>query len=115
MTESFSQSRRGVLKASAMIAGTAMVNSFIAQTAHAASGDTIKVGLIGCGGRGTAAAGQALSTDQGPIELVAVADAFEDNARSALGALKAKFKGSPDKVKVTEDVVADGVDTLPSS
>ena len=110
MMESFNQSRRGVLKASAMIAGTAMVNSFIAQSAHAASGDTIKVGLIGCGGRGTAAAGQALSTDQGPIELVAVADAFEDNARSAIGALKAKFKGSPDKVKVTDETIFSGFD-----
>ncbi len=43
-----------------------------------ARGDaTLRIGLVGCGGRGTGAAAQALSTS-GPVELVAMADAFED-------------------------------------
>ena len=52
--------------------------------------DTIKVGLIGCGGRGSGAASQALSTTNGPMELVAVADAFADNAKNAVAAIKAE-------------------------
>ncbi len=47
-----------------------------------ARGDaTLRIGLIGCGGRGTGAAAQALST-AGPVELVAMADAFEDRVES---------------------------------
>ena len=84
MSENSRHSRRGVLKASAAIAGTAMVNSFIARSAHAASGETLKIGLIGCGGRGTGAAAQAVEAKTGPIEIVAVADAFMDNAKSAV-------------------------------
>ena len=54
----------------------------IARSAHAAGGDTIKIALIGCGGRGTGAAVNCLNVpDQ--IKLVAVADAFEDHARGA--------------------------------
>ena len=44
---------------------------------HAASDNTIRVALIGCGGRGTGAARDALSTTSGPIKLVAMADVFE--------------------------------------
>ena len=70
---STNHTRREVLKATAVIAGAAMTNAFIARSAYAATGDTIKIGLIGCGGRGSAAAKQALSTE-GPVELVAVCD-----------------------------------------
>ena len=44
---------------------------------HAAGSGTIKVGLVGCGGRGTGAAEQALTADSG-VKLVAMADAFAD-------------------------------------
>ena len=45
---------------------------------HAAENNTIQVALIGCGGRGTGAAADALSAKNGPIKLVAMADVFED-------------------------------------
>jgi myo-inositol 2-dehydrogenase/D-chiro-inositol 1-dehydrogenase len=109
MSDSSHHSRRGVLKASAVIAGTAMVNSFVAQTAHAASGDTIKVGLIGCGGRGSGAAMQALKVD-GPVEITAVADAFANNAHNAVNGLKKQFEKNPERVKVTEDTIFTGFD-----
>ncbi len=61
--------------------------TFLAQSAaatltamgavHAAGNDTLRVGLIGCGGRGTGAAAQALKADKN-VKLVALADAFED-------------------------------------
>jgi myo-inositol 2-dehydrogenase / D-chiro-inositol 1-dehydrogenase len=106
---SSNQSRRDILKASAVIAGAA-AGSFITRSAYAAgSGETIKVGLIGCGGRGTGAAGQALSTE-GPVELVAVADAFHDQAENAVNGLKQKFADRPERVKVTAESMFVGFD-----
>ncbi|MEA3212635.1 MAG: hypothetical protein QOE70_5692 [Chthoniobacter sp.] len=70
--------------------------------AHAAGGnDEIKIALIGCGGRGSGACGQALSTyPQGPIKLVAMADVHEDRLKGALANLE-KAHGS--RVDVPED------------
>ena len=101
-------SRRDILRASAIVAGTALATSFIAKSAYAATGDTIKVGLIGCGGRGTGAANQALSTE-GPVQLVAVADAFKDRADSAVKGLKKKYEKT-DRVKVSDENVFVGFD-----
>ena len=56
---------------------------------HAAGSSTIKVGLIGCGGRGTGAAEQALTADSG-VKLVAMADAFADRLEESLSELKSK-------------------------
>ena len=98
MTEQSSRhSRRDVLKAAGIVAGTAMASSFIARSAHAAADDTVKIALVGAGGRGTGAAAQALSTT-GQTKLIAVADAFEDNARNSLETLKGGDVG--DKVDV---------------
>ncbi len=58
----------------------------VAQAAHAASNDTLKVALIGCGGRGSGAAGQALNVPG--TQLVAMADAFKDRLDSSLKNLK---------------------------
>jgi myo-inositol 2-dehydrogenase / D-chiro-inositol 1-dehydrogenase len=82
-------SRREFLKLStATIVGGALAGSLsIARTAHAAGDDTIKIALIGCGGRGTGAAKQALST-KGKVKLIAMADAFEDRLKGALNELK---------------------------
>jgi predicted dehydrogenase len=49
---------------------------------HAAGDDLIRVALVGCGGRGTGAASNALST-KGPVQLVAMADVFEDKLNSS--------------------------------
>ena len=63
------------------------------------SDETIKIGLIGCGGRGTGAAEQAMNTE-GPTKLVAVADAFGDNLNRAIRSLERAHK---DKVDVPKD------------
>src|SRR5689334_17630284 len=101
MSNSTHPSRRDFVKTTtaAAAAGVALANSFITQSAHAAGDDMIKIGLIGCGGRGSGACSQALST-KGQVKLVAVADAFEDNARRALGNFKNQH---PDRVDVKED------------
>ncbi len=90
-----------------LAAGAALVAELnIARSAHAAGGDTIRIALIGCGGRGTGAAANCLSVPD-RIELLAVADAFEDRARGALGRLKQQF---PDRVNVPEERVFWGLD-----
>ena len=108
MNKRLTISRRAFLKGPAVLAaaGAAATSIDIARAAHAAGGDTLKVALIGCGGRGTGAAANCLSVPD-PIRLVAVADAFEDRARSALAALKQQFG---DKVAVPSDRVFVGFD-----
>lgn len=79
----------------------------VAQSAWAAGSDQIKVGLIGCGGRGSGAANQALSTKQEGIVLHAVADAFKEKADGALSNLRTKHA---DKVQVDDSRVFAGLD-----
>jgi predicted dehydrogenase len=78
-------SRRAFLQSSAAL-GTAAV---IAQNAHAQERNDpeLKVGLIGCGGRGTGAAAQALKADRN-VKLWAMADAFDDKVASSLATLQ---------------------------
>ena len=71
--------RRDFVKTSGLVAGSMMLApSLVSAKAHIDGADTIKVGLIGCGGRGTGAIVQALSSGQN-VKLVAMADAFRDN------------------------------------
>jgi predicted dehydrogenase len=60
---------------------------------------TLRVGLVGCGGRGTGAAAQALSADRN-VELTAMADLFDERIQSSLGLLR---KEVPEKIKVAPD------------
>src|SRR5262245_40443410 len=50
---------------------------------HPGHSDTVQVGLVGCGGRGTGAAGNALTTNRGPVKLIAMADVFERRLNSS--------------------------------
>ena len=89
-------SRRDFLESSATVAGAALASSLLAPAmVHAAGGEEIKIALIGCGGRGTGAAAQALST-AGPVKLWAMADAFEDRLHSTLKNLSAGRIGGYD-------------------
>jgi len=98
--------RRDFLKhSSSAIAGAALLGA-VASRAYAAEDNTIKIALVGCGGRGTGAAANALSTS-GPVKLVAVADVFQDRLSSSLQALQDQFK---DKVDVPKDRQFIGLD-----
>ena len=79
-------SRRQFMKSSsAVVAGGALAGSLgIARSAHAAGNDTIKVGVIGCGGRGRGAADNILTADGTGVKLVAVADAFQGQIDNCL-------------------------------
>ncbi len=94
-------SRRDFLKTSGLLAaGGVLAGSLgVARSAHAAGSDVLKVGLIGCGGRGTGAAAQAVSNDVN-AKLVAIADAFADRLNSSLENLKQTVG---DKVDVADD------------
>jgi predicted dehydrogenase len=95
-------SRRSFLKRSTVAGGAALLSTLpIARYAHAAGSDEIKIALCGCGGRGSGAASQALSTsNQGPVKLIAMADVHEDRLASSLGNL---VKQHGDKVDVPKD------------
>jgi predicted dehydrogenase len=78
--------RRELLKNSAMAAGTLALTGAVAPLAEARGSDTIRVGVIGCGGRGSGATNNCVESSNG-VEIVALADAFEDR----LQGLKQKF------------------------
>jgi predicted dehydrogenase len=59
----------------------------VARNAHVAGGDSLHIGLIGCGGRGTGAAAQALAAAPN-VQLVAMGDAFEDRLEQSLATLR---------------------------
>ena len=96
-------SRRRFLKTSSatVLTGAASLNPFLSRSAHAAGSDLLRVGLIGCGGRGTGAAVEALSADQN-VKLVAMGDAFADRLQSSLAKLK-ENKTINSKIDVRED------------
>jgi predicted dehydrogenase len=88
-----SSTRRTFLKATSAVVGGAVLgaDARITRSAHIAGSDEIKVALIGCGGRGTGAAGQALAT-KGKVTLWAAADAFDSNLQAGLNSIKEQVK-----------------------
>ena len=85
--------KKGSTVAAAGVAGAVMAPKLsIARSAHAFGTDTIKLGLIGCGGRGTGASIQAMNTQSGNVELVGMADAFGDRLDNSLKTSTAEHK-----------------------
>src|SRR5260370_33575707 len=92
--------RRDFLRTSAVLAGAAAATHLaLPSNIHAGGDDLIKVGLIGCGGRGCGAADQAVKA--GPnIQLTAIGDVFPDHLASAQRTLKKDLRDKysvPDK------------------
>ncbi|EPR70920.1 Gfo/Idh/MocA family protein [Cyclobacterium qasimii] len=94
------KNRRSFLKSTgtAIVAGSVLPFGFNIREGFAAQKSTLKVGLIGCGGRGTGAAAQALKADK-DAELTAMGDIFEDYLDESYQSLK---KMNPEQVKVEE-------------
>jgi myo-inositol 2-dehydrogenase / D-chiro-inositol 1-dehydrogenase len=82
--------RRDFLKQSGGIVAGAALASAIASRSYAGENNTIKVALVGCGGRGTGAAANALST-RGPVKLWAMADVFENRLQVSFNNLSKQF------------------------
>ncbi|MHC4464655.1 MAG: Gfo/Idh/MocA family protein, partial [Planctomycetota bacterium] len=94
------QTRRDFLKASSFIvSGAAASNMGISWSAYAGGNDTIRVGMIGCGGRGGGAAVQAMQADPG-VRVVAMADLFENRLQAKRKVLK---EMKPRQMSVDDD------------
>jgi predicted dehydrogenase len=119
--------RRQFLKTSAATtaiataAGTIAGTLSLAHGIYAAGDDTLRVGLIGCGGRGTGAASQALFADN-RVKLTAMGDVFEDRLQSSLASLR-ETEGLAEKIDVPAErqfvgfdayqhVISSGVDVV---
>lgn len=105
--------RRSFVKNSAMLGGGLVAMPLFSQAGYFNSvDDTIKVALIGCGGRGTGAARQALLSHQN-VRLVAMADAFRDRLDNSLKAISGEDDDGvsvKDRISVTEDTKFVGFD-----
>jgi len=100
MINEFTTTRRQFLKTSALAGSALLAPAILPAKARAAEdGPTLKVGLIGCGGRGTGAAGEAMGADKNVV-LTAMADVFEDKLNASLDTLRQQ---APEKVKVEPD------------
>ena len=110
-------SRREFLQCSGAAAAGATLLSMV-PAVHAAENNTIRLALLGCGGRGTGAVVDALSVPAGgPIELYAAADLYEKAIDNALNQLKekgfeAKLNVAPDRKFVGFDGYLKAIDTL---
>ena len=112
--------RREFLKTSALVGGALAAPAILPGRLFAKeNSETLRVGLIGCGGRGSGAADQALSADKN-VALTAMGDAFEDRLQTSLKNLQTKqgekVKVAPDKCFVGLDayqkVIDSGVDVV---
>ena len=92
--------RRDFLKTTGTVAAASALAGVAVPSVYVAGSDVINIGLVGCGGRGTGAAANALSAKGGPLKLVAMADVFKDRLDSSHGTIKAEH---PDKVDVPDD------------
>jgi myo-inositol 2-dehydrogenase / D-chiro-inositol 1-dehydrogenase len=99
--------RREFLKASALVGGALAAPAILPGNIFAKpNSDTLRIGLIGCGGRGSQAASQALHADDNVV-LTALGDVFDEQLQKSLHGLEA---GNPNKVKVPPEKRFVGLD-----
>jgi predicted dehydrogenase len=89
-------SRRDFLINTTRLAAASALAGVAIPAVHAAGSDMIQLALVGCGGRGTGAAADALNTKSGPIKLVAMADVFENRLANSLNELNKRFASQLD-------------------
>ncbi len=102
-----SQVNKGVSGTGVAVTGATMA-AVLGQTAHAQGSDRIRVGMLGCGGRGNGALRNCLEADKG-VEIVALADLFESQVRRTRDGLM-KSEAVKDRIKVTDDQMYWGFD-----
>ncbi|HWB97334.1 MAG TPA: Gfo/Idh/MocA family oxidoreductase [Bryobacteraceae bacterium] len=89
-------SRRDFLRESGRIAGASALAGIALPAVHAAENNTIQIALVGCGGRGTGAAENALGIRNGPTKLVTMADVFPQKLSDSHGRLRGKWSAQMD-------------------
>jgi predicted dehydrogenase len=98
-------SRREFVRKTATV-GAAVAGLSLARSVHAAGSDVLRIGMVGCGGRCTGAAGEAMTADPG-TRLVAMSDLFAARVQGARTSLKQQ---KPDQVAVDDDHCFVGLD-----
>jgi len=98
--------RRNFMKSSLLVAGASTIPSLV--SAQVAGSATLKVAVVGCGGRGTGAAKQALQVPG--VKIVALADAFPEKAQKCLKSLTKAPKAQGSSVEVPKEHVFSGLD-----
>ncbi|MGQ9914260.1 MAG: Gfo/Idh/MocA family protein [Thermogutta sp.] len=115
-TKPYRPHRRDFLRLGTVAATGTLGSASLARFVHAAENNTIQVALVGCGGRGTGAAANALSTTSGPIKLVALADVFPDRLRACMQNLSSQFADKmdvpPERQFVGFDAYRKAIDAL---
>ena len=90
-----SSRRQFLAHSSRLVAGSALAGVALSR-AYAGEDNTIRLALVGCGGRGSGAVGNALSSKTGPTKLIAMADVFDDRLTKSHQALSEQFKQQVD-------------------
>lgn len=98
-----------IVAAGSIVTAASVPNLALGRSAFVGGSDTIKIGLVGCGGRGTGAAVHAMNTQSGNVELTAMGDAFANRLNSSLEACQKQHK---DKIRVTDDTKFVGFDAF---
>jgi predicted dehydrogenase len=116
-TKNQEASRREFLNKSGQVVAASTLAGMVIPNVHAAENNTIQVALIGCGGRGTGAAANALATKFGPIKLVAMADVFQNRLTNSYNTLKkrtppSKFDVPKERQFIGFDAYQKAMDTL---
>lgn len=112
-------SRREFLKVSAGVAAGSAVGLALSRSVHAAGSDVLRVGLIGCGGRGTGAAANALNADP-HARLTALADVFPEKVEHTVKVLQGQYRDRVDVpperrftgFEAYQKLIASGVDVV---
>ena len=99
------RTRRDFLATNTSLATTALISTVVPHV-HAGESSLLKIGLIGCGGRGSGAVLDALTVDP-QTKLIAACDIFPDRAKASLEGLKTKFG---DRIAVTPETLFIGFD-----
>ena len=110
-------SRRQFLQRSGSAIAGSLLAAAVVPPVHAAEENTIRLALIGCGGRGSGAVGDACSVAQGPVQLVAMADVIESKLKGSLEALTATEYGKfidvpPERQFIGFDAYRQAIDCL---
>ncbi len=92
--------RRDFLRSTGTFAAASALAGVALPYVHAAENNTIQIALVGCGGRGTGAAANAMTAQNGPVKLVAMADVFEDRLKGSYKGLEGEYAA---KMDIPED------------
>ncbi len=112
LNQSLSATRRKFVQSSAVASGALATAVHFPHVANAAAaGDKIKIGWVGCGGRGTGAANQALDADSNLV-MWSMGDIFQDKIDSGLESLKKEQAKNPEKVSVAPERQFTGLDAF---